>query len=325
MRAGRILEQATGVLFLTKIKLLDETSMYAKHYLIRFPLLLLTMVFVTGYANEPLTTGGVLKSATTADWRTPDPRNLLYMQLEEGEVIFELAPAFAPDHIANIRQLIANRYFDDLPIIRSQDNYVVQWGDPAAGTDAAKDIGDAEVQLEPEFYRDRAGLNIMKLDGRDAYADQVGFVDGFPVAGDTERAWLAHCYGMLGVGRDIAPGSGNGAELYVVTGHAPRHLDRNVTLIGRALMGIEHLSSLPRGHGKLGFYETDKEYVRIIAIRFGDEIPVQDRLIVEVMRTDRSIFKKYIQARTFRLEEWFVDPAGRIELCNVPIPVRKKD
>lgn len=299
--------------------------MHTKYYLCRISLLLLTVTFTQAYADEPLTTASVIKFATAADWRTPDPKNLLYVQLQDGEIVFEVAPPFAPNHIANIRQLVADRYFDGLSIIRSQDNYVVQWGDPAAGSDAAKKFGEAEAQLEPEFYRKRAGLNIIKLDSRDAYADEVGFVDGFPVGNDNERAWLTHCYGMLGVGRDMAANSGNGAELYVVTGHSPRHLDRNVTLIGRVLMGIEHLSSLPRGTGELGMYETDKEHVAILAIRFGDEVPEQDRLKLEVMRTDTETFAQYVQARTFRRHEWFVDPAGRIELCNVSVPVREKE
>ncbi|MFT5134160.1 MAG: peptidylprolyl isomerase, partial [Gammaproteobacteria bacterium] len=289
-------------------------------------LLLLTLeAFMPVYADEMLTTESVLNAASAEDWRKPDQKNLLYVQLENGEVIFEVAPAFAAKHIANIRQLVANRYFDGIPIIRSQDNYVVQWGDPAVGTKAAKKLGAAKMQLEPEFFRNKTGLNINNLDSRDAYADEVGFADGFPVASDGRRAWLTHCYGMLGVGRDMAANSGNGAELYVVTGHSPRHLDRNVTMIGRALKGIEHLSSLPRGTGQLGMFESEKEYVKIVAIRFGNELPVESRVNLEVMRTDTQTFTKYIQTRTHRLHEWFVDSAGRIELCNVSVPVRSGD
>ena len=125
------------------------------------------------FAEEVLTTESVLNSASPADWRKPDQKNLLYVQLENGEVIFEVAPAFAPKHIANIRQLVIGRYFDGLPTIRSQDNYVVQWGDPAVGTEAAKKLGAAKMQLEPEFFRNKTGLNINNLDSRDAYADEV--------------------------------------------------------------------------------------------------------------------------------------------------------
>jgi peptidylprolyl isomerase len=305
-----------------EVKLNIDNWIWLLYLLVIVPLVLIVSLSSVK-ADAPLTTQGVLDAASDADWRRPEPQNLLYLQLKTGLVVFELAPMFAPGHIDNIRRLVATRYFDGLPIIRAQDNYVVQWADPAVGTDKAKSLGEALSELEPEFFRSSAGLNISKLDSRDAYADRVGFVDGFPVATDEERAWLTHCYGILGVGRETAANSGNGAEMYVVIGHSPRHLDRNVTLIGRVLSGIEHLSILPRGTEVLGMYETEEEYVEIVSIRFGDEIVENERLKLEVLRSDTQTFKRYLKTRTFRRHEWFVDPAGRIELCNVHIPVRK--
>jgi peptidylprolyl isomerase len=126
----------------------------------------------------------------------------------------------------------------------------------------------------------------------------------------------------VGAGRDDAPGSGNGAELYVVIGHAPRHLDRNVTLLGRVLQGIEHLSTLPRGGAALGFYEQAAERVPIRSIRVAADLPEAERSAIEVLRTDTAAFRALIEARRFRREPWFTSPAGRIELCNVPLPVR---
>src|SRR5687767_11579171 len=79
---------------------------------------------------KPLTTAQVLESARSTDWRRPDPANTLYMELPGGRVIIELAPRFAPQHVANIRQLVSDRYFDGLAVLRVQDNYVTQWGDP---------------------------------------------------------------------------------------------------------------------------------------------------------------------------------------------------
>ncbi len=89
----------------------------------------------------------------------------------------------------------------------------------------------------------------------DVYAPEVGFSGGFPAARSSalRRTWLAHCYGMVGVGRDLDVRSGSGAEMYVVIGHAPRHLDRNVALVGRVVQGVELLSSLPRGSADMGF------------------------------------------------------------------------
>jgi peptidylprolyl isomerase len=275
-------------------------------------------------AQEPPTMGSVLEASTASDWRQADPANTLYMQLDNGRVVFELAPRFAPEHVANIRKLVNNRYYDGIAITRSQDNYVVQWGDPNAGKEDARSLGDAAEMLDGEFFRDAADLAFTKIDSRDAYANEVGFSGGFPAGRDHAegRAWLTHCYGMLGVGRANSSRSGNGAELYVVTGHAPRHLDRNVTLIGRVIDGIEHLTALGRGTGPLGFYADASNHVPIQSIRFGSDLPQAERLAVELLRTDTATFERLIEARRHRTEAWFVDPADHIGICNVPLPVR---
>ena len=267
---------------------------------------------------------GVLDASTSADWRRPDPSNMLYMNLDTGQVVFELAPHFAPAHVENIRTLVSERFFDGLAVVRSQENYVAQWGDPNAGEDDARDHGDTASSLDPEFYRSAIGFPFSRIDSHDAYANEVGFSMGFPAGrdGPEGRAWLTHCFGMLGVGRGNEPDSGSGAELYVVTGHAPRHLDRNVTLVGRVLDGIEHLTTLPRGTGPLGFYESASENVPIRSIRMGDELPQNERLDIEILRTDTVTFSLLVEARRYRAEPWFVDPADRIGVCNVPLPTR---
>jgi len=270
------------------------------------------------------TTASVMAALEESDWRRPDPANLLYMRLPQGEVVMELAPEFAPENVANIKTLVREKYFNGLAIIRSQDNYVVQWGDPA-DEDKARPFGSAATTAPPEFFRSVDDLDISTINSRDAYADIVGFADGFPVGSDGERAWLTHCYGMVGVARGNEPNSGNGSSLYVITGHAPRHLDRNITLAGRVLSGIEHLTTLPRGTGTLGFYESADELTPIINSRMGDDVAEDDRVNIEVMRTNTEAFAAYVKSRTFRHEEWFVDPTGRIEICNINPPMRMID
>jgi len=76
------------------------------------------------------TVNDVIKASRPAEWRALDPENTLYMDIPSGRVIIELAPAFAPHHAANIRAMVREGYFDGLAIYRSQDNWVVQWGDP---------------------------------------------------------------------------------------------------------------------------------------------------------------------------------------------------
>lgn len=293
------------------------------------PLLLALSPLAAALASDtppmPPTTAQVLAESTAADWRRPAPEDTLYMDIPGGRVIIELAPQFAPEHVANIRALARGHYWDGLAILRVQDNYVVQWGDPnAERAQHRKPLGEAKSALPAEFERDSEGLAFQPIDSRDAYAPQAGFVDGFPAAHDPARGktWMAHCYGLLGAGRDNAADSSTGAELYVVIGHAPRHLDRNITSVGRVLSGIELLSALPRGPAPMGFFADAAKHVPIHAIRLASDVPESERVPIEVFRTDTPAFARLVQARRARHEAWFVNPIGQIELCNVPVPVR---
>ncbi len=280
-------------------------------------------------AGTAPTIADVLAAAKAEDWRTPDPENTLYLELSGGRVVIELAPLFAPRHVANVKTLAREHYFDGLAILRVQDNYVVQWGDPGADNpQTARPLKNAKKSLPAEF--DRAcdeTIPFTPLPDGDVYAGEVGFSDGFPVARDKSsgRLWLVHCYGMAGAGRADSRDSGSGAEIYVVIGHAPRHLDRNVTLFGKVLLGMELLSSLPRGHGPMGFYDKAEPQVPVRSIRVATDVPLAERSDLEVLRTDTEIFRKLIEARRSRSEEWFLFKAGRVELCNIPVPLRKKE
>ena len=276
----------------------------------------------TSFADKALTTSDVMEALQDSDWRQPEPGNLLFMRLPEGEVIFELAPGFAPQTVANIKTLVDERYYDGLAIVRSHDNYVAQWADPAEDEEKLRLLGSAATTITPEFDQPAKSLDLIRVDSRDAYADVVGFVDGFPAASDGERTWLIHCYGTLAVARGMEPNSGNGSSLYVVTGHAPRHLDRNLTVVGRVLSGIEHLSALPRGTGPLGFYETAEEQVPISSLRSGINVPAAERPDIDVLRTDTEVFQAYVRTRAYRYEDFWVHPTGRIEICNINPPVR---
>jgi peptidylprolyl isomerase len=268
------------------------------------------------------TMSDILAAAKPDDFRTPDPENTLYLELASGRVVMELAPVFAPEHVANVKALVREGYFDGTAIVRVHENYVVQWADP----DGQREIKAARRTLPAEFERPAAGLAFTALPDRDTYADQVGFSDGFPAARESASgaAWLVHCYAMVGAGRDNPPDSGGGTELYVVIGHSPRHLDRNVTLLGRVLSGMERLTSLPRGSGALGFYEKPEQRVPIRSLKLAADVPVAQRSELEILRTDTPTFTALVEARRNRREEWFRRPAGHIEICNVPLIVRAK-
>jgi cyclophilin family peptidyl-prolyl cis-trans isomerase len=278
-------------------------------------------VLAADTGKSPATMGEVLAASKPADWRPLDPQRTLYMDLDAGRVIIELAPEFAPHHVANIVALVREHYFDGLSFMRSQDNYVVQWGD----ADGKREIHTASRTLKSEFERPAKGLAFTALPDPDTFAPQVGFSNGFAMARDpaSNTAWLTHCYGALGAGRDNDADSGGGTELYVVIGHSPRHLDRNVTLVGRVLRGMDILSVLRRGTGAQGFYEKPEERTPIRAIRVLADVPESERTPLEVLRTDTPTFNALIAARRNRAEDWFIYKAGHVDVCNVPVPVRE--
>lgn len=273
---------------------------------------------------KPPTSAEVLERSAPSDWRALDPENTLYLELATGRVVLELAPAFAPAHVANIKALAREKYFDGLVILRVQENYVVQWGDPEEDPMKARPIKTARDALPGEFARAAEGVPFTKLADGDIYAPEAGHSAGFPAARDPAggKAWLAHCYGALGVSRGNTADSGSGSGLYVVIGHAPRHLDRNITLAGRVVRGMELLTVLPRGTGPLGFYEKPAQYVPIKAVRVAADAPAAQRTEIELLRTDTPTFAAFVDARRNRREEWFLDPVGHVELCNVPLPAR---
>ncbi len=274
--------------------------------------------------EKTLTVAQVMEQANKSDWRPVEDANTIYMDLPAGRVIMELLPEFAPNHVRNIQALAQENYWDGLAILRTQDNYVVQWGDPnAENLETQRKIKKAQRTLPAEFEVPlNKSLKFTAMDDADVYAPHVGFYKGFPVAWDQKHMWMVHCYGALGVGRNNESDSGGGAELYVVIGHSPRHLDRNVTLVGRVVQGIELLSSLPRGTGALGFYEKPEQRIGIKSIRRGVDVPKKDRVRLEVMRTDTENFRRLINARRSRSEEWFKYRADRLEVCNLAVPVR---
>ena len=289
----------------------------------------------------------IVEQAADEDWVPIKAEDLLVMELApdaEGEprlVTIQLMPApFSQGWVENIRLLSRSEYYDGLAVIRVQDNYVTQWGDPADEQAAAKPLPEGLKVMEESEYVDSVhaaepdeGTIVLwhpKPDIIDNYADSATFDKGWPIGIEIAegtrvlRSWPVHCYGMVGVARGMSPNTGDGSSLYTVIGHAPRHLDRNIALVGRVIEGMEHLSSLPRGKGPLGFY-TDEEAEKrteIVSARVASDLPEMERPLFEYLSTESETFAKYAEARANRRDPFFIHPAGGADICNIPVPVR---
>jgi cyclophilin family peptidyl-prolyl cis-trans isomerase len=313
--------------------------------------------------------GEIVAAARTEEWVAIAPSDLLVMDLaadtkgKPRRVVIQLMPApFSQGWIGNIRKLATAHFWDGTAIVRVQDNYVTQWGDPDGEVvGKAKPLPEGLVNVPEEDYTisslsvevitsilmnfNQKGSKASVVDGAlkavmsasnndngaelkqpfDSYALFTGLANGWSLATDTHHVWPVHCYGMVGVGRDMSPNAGTGAELYTVIGHAPRHLDRNIALVGRVIEGIEHLSSLPRGTGALGFYEKAEERVPIASVRLMSQMENDKSLpTYEYLSTESVSFAAYADARANRRDPFFITPAGGADICNIPVPVRRK-
>ncbi len=282
----------------------------------------------------------VVAKAPRAAWRAIDPADLLVMELEpdrDGQprrVIIQLLPppASAP-WVQNVRTLAREGWWNGLRVVRAQDNYVVQWGSARADRALPGRLlktrqseytvplsallrhgarpGKPDLALQPPLTRG------------DAYARMTFIHGGWPYASDGTNAWPVHCYAMVGAGREMTPDAGSGIELYTVIGHAPRHLDRNVPLIGRIVEGIEHLSVLPRGQGDLGFYTPSQPMPEIRSVKFGSDLPASEQPRFEYLSSASAAFREYAFAKTSRRDDFFSYQPGSADICNIPVPVRR--
>ena len=283
-------------------------------------------------AKPSRSSADILATAPASVWRDVDPDNLLVMTLPQGQVFIELAPRFAPAHVDNIRALARGGYYDGLAIVRVQDNFVTQWGDPNADDEDTGMKGKgkpfpagAKAHLPAEFSIPLKGVPMTVLPDVDGWAPRVGQVDGFAAAADPKagKAWLAHCYGSVGAGRGNAADSSTGAELYAVIGQAPRGLDLNITVVGRVLKGMEFLSSLPRGGAAMGFYDKPEQRLGIERVALAAALPADQRPALQVLRTDTPTWQELLDARRHR-GGWFVHSPGYTDLCSAAVPVRVK-
>jgi len=288
--------------------------------LIVIPLLLLT----AAQAPAPRTPAEIVAQAPASAWRDIPADDLLLIDVREGErVVIQLAPDFAPVHVANIKALARGNWWDGAAIYRVQDNYVVQWGN----NESDRPFPAGVVEKPPaEYTRPLRGLTVRPLGYSDPYAPAAGHALGWPVAYSPKDGWanLAHCYASVGVGRGLSPDTGTGGELYAVIGHSPRHLDRNIAVVGRVIDGIERMSSLPRGTEALGFYKEPSQHVPIERVRLASQLQEAERPQFQYLSTASAAFGNYVRARANRRDNFFIRPAGGVDLCNAPVPMRRK-
>lgn len=325
-----------------------------KRILLALPLLLAPPA--TAQEAEPPTPASIVAAAAPEEWIAILPEDLLVMDLapdSQGRarrVVIQLMPApISQPWVENIRTLARAHWWDGTQVYRVVDNWVAQWGAGEEGGEAgfvahplpdgvvspvesydsrmwcqdsgeANEVGEALTWCSPNFLTVGLPDDPYVPNGRPGWAEgwPLGFV--FDTDDASNNVWPVHCYGSVGVARDLAPDTGTGAELYAVIGHAPRQLDRNIAVVGRVIAGIEHLSTLPRGTADAGVYATRAEDTPIVSVRLGSNMPDASRF--EYLGTESESFARYVQVRANRNDAFYTVPAGGVDVCNVQVPIR---
>lgn len=245
------------------------------------------------------------------DWYIPKAENLVLFELDTGNVIIELAPFFAPNHVQHFRAQIQQQRYDDIHFYRVIEGFVAQ-----AGPEGAAD----EAPLAAEFERSQDNNTDWLLVQQPALlAKSEGYLNHFAAARDETNEWLVHCPGALAMARSNEPDSAAN-HFYVVLGHAPRHLDRNMTIFGRVIKGMEHLQALPRGSVEAGgVIQSNKPRGSIKKAELFSMIDSQERPSIRIQKTTGAAYTKRLTEARARNNEFFIYKGnGALDICYYP-------
>jgi len=267
-------------------------------------------------------------------WNTLDPDNTVYLELQEGTVVIELNPNFAPKTVKQFKSLLGEQFYRGLSFYRVIDGFVAQGGDESDvdGSQITKLLkAEFEIDwpLKPKDKKEAENwvpMSWTPVQTDDMFAPYTGFIDGFPAARDGKKggkAWLTHCPGTVAMARNENPDS-SGTDFYIVIGQAPRYLDRNLTVFGRVVWGMDVAQRIKRGPTMdNGIIEKDLDRTWIKRMRLASSLEESERLDIWVADTNSKGFKGSLKDRRNRNNKFFHHkPPKVLDICQVPVPVR---
>ncbi len=261
--------------------------------------------------------GEIIAASTPEDWRTLNPENVLVFELERGRVVVALAERLAQGHTAQIKKLVREGFYDGLSFYRVIDGFVAQGGDVFE----TREVRTAEKAIAAEF--DQPLTDAMKfrpVNVVDGYAARVGFINSAAVGVDEagENVWRLHCTGAMAMARNNEPDTG-GTEFYIAL-QPQRYLDRNLTVFGQVVEGMDVIQTLRRVSPPES--ESDDRGEAIQSVRVAADMSDDERPELEILRTDTPLFAEYVESRRNRPEEFFYHRPDHVDICALVIPVR---
>lgn len=250
-----------------------------------------------------------------ADWRAPDPQNVLVVETNKGRIIAELDPQVAPAHVERVRELVRAGFYDGLTFFRVVDSFMAQTGDPQnTGTG-----GSDKPDLKAEFTFRRPADMVLGAAGK-AGSNEIGFVGALPVtsqpvalavmtADRKVAAWGNFCPGVLGMARASDPDSAN-SQFFFMRQHYPS-LDKTYTAFGRVLSGLDVVRAIKAGE------PVPDPQDRMTSVRILADLPADKRPSIQVMDTRGPAFAALVAKRRAEVGASFTN-------CDVDIPAQVK-
>tara|TARA_B100001250_G_C19763196_1_gene773470 strand:+ start:112 stop:597 length:486 start_codon:yes stop_codon:yes gene_type:complete len=155
----------------------------------------------------------------------------MILKLKDGDVKIELFDDVAPKHVERIKKLANDGQYDNVVFHRVIDGFMAQTGDVKYGNSSSKD-----------FDLRRAGMG-----GSDLPDLPAEFND------------LPHEKGTLSMARSSDPNSAN-SQFFICFQPAP-FLDRNYTVFGKVIEGMEHVDNIKRGDSNNNGSVTDPDKI----------------------------------------------------------------
>jgi peptidylprolyl isomerase len=256
-----------------------------------------------------------LAPPTAADYRTPDPQDILVIDTNKGRILVEMVPAVAPNHVVRVRTLARQGFYDGKTFFRVIDGFMAQTGDP--NNDGTGSSGDPDLDPEFLFRRGAAGPMTVIADGA---VNATGFVGPLPVRSQNSMlmamtndqkvsAWALYCPGVAAMARGGAPDSAN-SQFFLMRDDYPS-LEQKYTAWGRVISGLSVVRAIKTGE-PVAEPRDRMERVRILA-----DLPAQERPSVRVIDPAGPWFK----ARVDRLR---ATDGEDFSPCDIEIPAEIK-
>jgi peptidylprolyl isomerase len=254
-------------------------------------------------------------TAQTADWRTPDPNNVIVVETNKGRIIAELDPVAAPNHVERVRGLVKSGFYDGLTFFRVISDFMAQTGDPKNTGEGGSD----QPNLTAEFTF-RRGMDLPLGAGFKVGSGELGWVGAMPVSSQNSAlavmtadrkvaSWGNFCSGVLGMARAGDPDSANSQFFFMRQTNAS--LDKTYTAFGRVLSGLDIVRNIKAGE------PVPNPQDKMISVKMLADLPADKRPSIQVMDTRSAAFKALVTKRQGEMGPSFTN-------CDVDVPVQVK-